>query len=32
LKKVQHNLFIKLGVENRTEAVNWYEARRKKPE
>jgi len=32
LKKVQHNLFIKLGVENRTEAVNWYEARRKNSE
>src|SRR6266516_2612523 len=32
LKKVQHNLFLKLGVENRTEAVNWYHARRKKPE
>jgi DNA-binding NarL/FixJ family response regulator len=32
LKKVQHNLFIKLEVENRTEAVNWYEARRNKSE
>jgi len=32
MKKVQHNLFIKLGVENRTEAVNRCQARRKKSE